>query len=425
MSDQTGRDRAGLFGAVERMIAFRYLRARREEGFVSVIAVFSLLGIMLGVGTLIVVMSVFDGFGAEFLKQVLAFQGDLSVLPRAAPPLTDFDKMTDAIRHVPGVVRAMPVLDQQAVVLAGNAWSGVRVRGMRGDDLKSDPDLADHIVEGSIDALDKDAIVLGYQNAQVLGVHVGDRVGLLSMQDAQPNSGSLPPRKSFRVAATFDTGFSQYDKGFAFISLEAAQDFFSVAGGVSAIQVFVDDPENIQHYRGPIALAAGDQARLYDWQNAASPELELVKTQRSVVSLILVLIIIVAAFNVISSMIMLVRSKTRDIAVLRSMGATRGMVLRIFLLTGASIGVLGTLLGLVAGLAFAINIEAIRRFIEFCTGINVFNPDIYFFSRLPARIDAGDVLGVVATAFVLSFLATLYPAWRAARLDPVEALRYE
>jgi lipoprotein-releasing system permease protein len=418
-------DRAGIFGAVERMIAFRYLRARREEGFVSVIAVFSLLGIMLGVGTLIVVMSVFDGFGAEFLKQVLAFQGDLSVLPRAAPPLTDFDKMTNAIRKVPGVVRAMPILDQQAVVLAGNAWSGVRVRGVRGDDLKNNPDLADHIVEGSLDGFDKDAIVLGYQNAQVLGVHVGDTIGLLSMQDAQPNSSALPPRKSFRVAATFDTGFGQFDKGFAFIPLEAAQDFFSIADGVSAIQVFVDDPENISRYRGPIALAAGDQARLYDWQSAASPELQLVKTQRSVVALILVLIIIVAAFNVISSMIMLVRSKTHDIAILRSMGATRGMVLRIFFLTGASIGVFGTLLGLGAGLAFAANIEAIRRFIERFTGTNLFDQDVYFLSRLPARIDAGEVLSVVATAFVLSFLATLYPAWRAARLDPVEALRYE
>ena len=419
-------NRAGLFGAFERMLALRYLRARREEGFLSVIAAFSLLGITLGVGTLIVVTSVFNGFSAEFLRQILEFQGDLSVLSRDAPALTEFDNLAAAIRRVPGVTAATPILDQQAVILAGNGWSAVHVRGERIEDIKRNRDLADHITGGSLDDLGDDAIMLGAENARNLGVKAGDTVGLLAVQStSSPGSGALPPRKSFRVAAVFDTGFGLFDKTFAFVSLSMAQTLFAMPDGVTSIQVFVQDPENIWRYREPVAAASGDGARLYDWQSGASPELELVKTQRSVVFLILVLIIVVAAFNVISSMIMLVRSKGHDIAILRTMGATRGMILRIFMMTGSSIGAIGTLLGLGAGLAFADNIEAIRQAIQWVIGFDVFSEDIYFFSRLPSRIELGEVATIVAIAFSLSVAATIYPAWRAARLDPVEGLRHE
>jgi lipoprotein-releasing system permease protein len=238
-------------------------------------------------------------------------------------------------------------------------------------------------------------------------------------------TGASPHRKAYRVAATFDTGFGQFDKGFAFISLQAAQDLFGVPDGATSVQVFVEDPENIARYRRPIAEAAGEHTRLFDWQNAASPKLLEVKTQRSVMFFILTLIIVVAAFNVISSLIMLVGSKGHDIAILRTMGATRGMILRIFFLVGASIGVVGTLFGLIAGLAFAENIEAIREFLQGLTGTDLFDQEVYFLSRLPAKIDPGEVAGVVLIALALSFLATIFPAWRAARLDPVEALRYE
>jgi len=417
--------RPRIFGAFERMVALRYLRARREEGFVSAIAAFSLLGITLGVGTLIVVMAVFNGFSAEFLKQVLGFQGDLSVLSRDAPALTSFDDLVAAIRRIPGVVSATPIIDEQAALQARKTWSGVRIRGIRAEDLKRIPDIAEHIVGGSLDDLDDDAIMLGAQNALTLGVHVGDMVMLLAPQGTTTTMAAAARRKSYRLAALFDTGFNEFDKGFAFVTLNAAQNFFALPDSATSIQIFVEDPENVWRYRGPIAQQAGEHARVFDWQNAASPELEMVKTQRSVVSLILMLIIVVAAFNVVSSMIMLVRSKGHDIAILRTMGATRGVVLRIFFLVGTSIGAIGTLLGLLAGLAFAANIESIRRVLEGLTGTDLFPQEIYHLSQLPAKIDPQEVALVAVFAFTLTFLATLYPAWRAARLDPVEALRYE
>jgi lipoprotein-releasing system permease protein len=416
-----------VFGAFERMVSFRYLRARREEGFVSVIAAFSLLGIMLGVGTLIVVMSVMNGFRAEFLKQILGFQGDISVLSSNAPkPLHDFDALTAAIRRVPGIVDATPIVDSQILIQSDTRrWMGVAVRGTRIEDLKRNHDIADHIVDGSLDAIDDNSIMLGFQVALSMGVHAGDTVTLISPQGTPTPIGVLPRRKAYRVAATFDTGFAQFDSGYAFLSLAAAQTFFAMPEGVTSIQIFVEDPESLKRYSGPLAQVVGERGLIQNWQDRPSAFLNALGTERAVMFFILTLIILVAVFNVISSMIMLVRSKGRDIAILRTMGATRGMVLRVFFLTGASIGTVGTLLGLAIGLAFAANIEAIRNFLAGFRNAEVFAGEIDFLSRLQSKIDPAEVIGVAVLAFALSFLATLYPAWQAARLDPVEALRYE
>jgi lipoprotein-releasing system permease protein len=404
------------FGGFERLVSFRYLRARREEGFVS-----------LGVGTLIVVMSVMNGFRDHFLEQILGFQGDVSVLSREAPkPLHDFDALVAAIRQVPGVKDATPILDSQILVQSeSKRWMGVAVRGTPIEDLKRNRDIADHIVEGGLDALDDSSIALGYQVAISLGVHVGDSVTLISPQGTPTPIGVLPRRKAYRLVATFETGFAQFDGGYGFLSLPAAQAFFAMPAGVTSIQIFVENPDALKRYTGLLAQAVGDHGTVQSWQDRPSPFLNALATERGVMFFILTLIILVAVFNVISSMIMLVRSKGRDIAILRTMGATRGMVLRIFFLTGASIGTAGTLLGLGIGLAFAANIERIRNFLAGFRNAEMFAGEIDFLSRLQARIDPVEVVGVAVLAFALSFLATLYPAWQAARLDPVEALRYE
>ncbi|HVJ51246.1 MAG TPA: lipoprotein-releasing ABC transporter permease subunit [Aliidongia sp.] len=411
------------FGPFERLVAFRYLRARREEGFVSVIAAFSLLGIMLGVGTLIVVMSVMNGFRAEFLKQILGFNGDLTVYAREGS-LGDYGDITKALRAIPGVIEVTPMVEGQVVASAGNKWSAVQMRGVSTDDLKRQTEIQKGIAAGSIDALDENSVMLGGRLAATLGVRLGDTVSLLSPQGNVTAFGTVPRVKAYKLVGIFTTG-TQYDAGFGFMSLGAAQLFFNVPSAVTAIQVFVDDPEQVWRYRGSVTTAAGPHARLYDWQSGSSPFLNAVLTERNVMFLILTMIIIVAAFNVVSSMIMLVGSKGRDIAVMRTMGATRGMIMRIFFLTGASIGIVGTLLGLGLGLAFAENIESIRQFLQQFTGTDLFNSEIYFLSQLPAKTDVGEVSAVVGMSFALSFLATIYPAWRAARLDPVEALRYE
>jgi lipoprotein-releasing system permease protein len=414
-----------IFGAFERLVAFRYLRARRAEGFISVIAGFSLLGIALGVGTLIVVMSVMNGFRAEFLKQILGFNGDLTVYAReTGGTLPNYEDLVKAILAVPGVTAAAPMVERPVVASVSGDWTGIQIRGVAQEDLLKQADLANHIVAGSIQALDPNSIMIGWRLAQKMGLQIGSHLSLISPQGTTTAFGTVPRVKSYVVAAIYDTG-SQYDSAYGFLTLAAAQTFFQVPQAATGIQIWVDDRENLWRYRGAVGGAAGPTARLYDWQTGNNAFLEAVKTERNVMFLILTMIIVVASFNVISSMIMLVRSKGRDIAILRTMGATRGMILRVFFLAGASIGIVGTLLGDLLGLGFALNIERIRQFLQSLTGTDLFSEEIYFLAHMPAKVEPGEVLTVTLMAFGLSFLATLYPSWRAARLDPVEALRYE
>ena len=416
-----------MFDPFERAIAFRYLRARKGERFVSVIATFSLVGIALGVATLIIVMSVMNGFRQELLGRILGLNGHLGV-HGAERVLSDYDAVAGRIRAVPGVVSATPIVEGQALLTSESGGaSGGLARGVKPEDLRARGLVARNIVAGSLDRFEgEDAIVIGTRLAQRLGLSVGDRITLVSPQGRTTVFGTVPRVRAYTVVALFQVGMHEYDNGFVFLPLKAAQLFFQTGDNATQIEVFVQDPTGVRTVsRGIRGALQGQPVRILDWQDANSSFFAAVQVERNVMFLILTLIILVAAFNIVSSLIMLVKDKGRDIAILRTMGATRGAILRIFLLCGASVGVVGTLIGFAIGMVFCANIESIRQFIQSLSGTELFSPEVYFLSRLPAVVDPKEVAQVVGMGLGLSLLATIYPSWRAAKTDPVEALRNE
>jgi lipoprotein-releasing system permease protein len=414
-----------MFSAFEWLVAARYLRARRQEGFISIIAWFSLIGIMLGVATLIIVMAVMNGFRHELLSRILGLNGHVTVQGEWNV-LSDFDRVARDVAKVPGVVSATPIADAQIMALANNVARGALLRGIRTDDLARRSIVATHIVTGSNDALGPEDVVVGDRLAFRLGLRAGDQITLISPQFAATPFGSVPRMRAYRIAATFNVGMYEYDQTYIFMPLRAAQIFLKLEENQSTgVEVMLESPDKVAKARPALREAAGASTRLHDWQMANASFFNAVKVERNVMFLILTLIILVAAFNVISSMIMLVKDKGRDIAILRTMGASRDSIMRIFFITGASVGVVGTAAGFVLGLAFCANIETIRRWIEGLAGVDLFAAEIRFLSQIPTKVDSFEVALVVIMGLSLSLLATIYPSWRAARLDPVEALRYE
>jgi len=413
------------FSAFEWMLSLRYLRARRKEGFISVIAGFSFLGIMLGVATLIIVMAVMNGFRKELLSKILGLNGHLLIQPLESP-LTDYAAVADRVSKVDGIYLAAPLVEGQALASSPFNASGVVVRGMRGADIAKLTQISKNIKQGTLDGFDDgQGLAIGSRLADQLSVRAGDNITLVTPRGAVTPMGTTPRIKTYKISAVFEIGMSEYDSAFVFMPLTEAQAYFNRAGDVTAIEVYTNDPDQIDRFRQPVTNAAARPIYMVDWRQRNATFFNALQVERNVMFLILTLIVLVAALNIVSGLIMLVKDKGSDIAILRTMGATQGAMMRVFLITGASIGVVGTIVGFLLGTIVCLNIEEIRRFLSWLTNTELFSPELYFLSKLPADMNFKETSAVVVMALGLSLLATLYPSWRAARLDPVEALRYE
>ena len=413
------------FSAFEWMVAFRYLRARRAHGSVSVIAGFSFAGIVLGVMALIVVMSVMNGFHHDLMEKMIGLNGHI-FLQGVDKPLTDYEAVTDRVGKVPGVQLALPLVEGQAFATSPYNSGPALVRGIREADLKRLPGIEGHITQGTLDGFDSgQGVAVGARLAEHLSLRVGDKLTLIAPRGAQTPFGVTPRVKSYQVAAIFQIGMATFDNTFVFMPLAEAQAYFNLDGQANVIEVYVDDPDQMDAMHSRITAAEQRPMIDTDWRQLNKSFFDVLQVEANVMFAILTLIVLVAALNIISGLIMLVQDKARAIAVLRTMGATRGAIMRIFLIIGATIGFVGTACGLVLGLIIAENVEPIRKGLSWLTGRNLFPAEFYYLSQLPSRVDAREVIAVGALAFILSLLATIYPSWRAARLDPVEALRYE
>ncbi|MEQ8479124.1 MAG: lipoprotein-releasing ABC transporter permease subunit [Hoeflea sp.] len=414
------------FSAFERMVAWRYLRSRRKEAFISVIAGFSFVGIMLGVATLIIVMAVMNGFRGELITRILGINGHMVVQP-IDRPLDDYAALAARLKGVEGVVNAIPLVEGQTLASGvGGAGTGALVRGVSAEDFQSMEIVSQNIRSGDlVGFLAGEGVAIGSRMAQSLGLSAGDLITLVAPEGDVTPFGVTPRVKAYPVSAIFEVGMSEYDSAILYMPLEEAQLYFNAEGVVQSIEVFVEDPDDIDAMRPLIEAAAERQIFITDWRQRNQTFFSALQVERNVMFMILTLIILVAALNIISGLIMLVKDKGRDIAILRTMGATSGAVMRIFFMTGAAIGVTGTIAGFFLGVVVCLNVERIRQFFSWLSGTTLFNPELYFLSQLPADMDSGETVVVLVVALALSFIATLIPSWRASRLDPVQALRYE
>ncbi len=417
------------FGLWERMLAVRYLRSRRSQGGVALITMISFAAVMVAVAFLIIVMSVMNGFRAELLDKILGFNGHIYVTGGILDGPAR-DTAVARIRALPDVIQAAPVIEAQAIAMGPNQITGAMVRGINPEDLASTKIVSGNITHGTTKGFGEgdyggDVVVVGQRLAEAIGVKAGDPITLISPSGGATAFGGTPLQKTYTVGATFTAGMSQYDQAYIFMPLQQAQLFFGRDGTVDAIEVRVKDPDTAIKLKREVSRAAGPSALVTDWTQRDASYWGAIKVERMVMRLILMLVVAIAALNIISGLTMLVKNKGRDIAILRTMGAGQGSVLRIFFMAGSMIGASGTAAGLVLGIAVSLYIGPIQSFVEWATGQQVFSSDVYFLSRLPSKIDWIEVVVIAVFSLAMAMLWTLPPAWRASRLDPVEALRYE
>ena len=418
-----------MFSAHERMVAFRYLKIRSNEGFVTLVALFSLLGIAIGVMVLIVTMSVMNGFREELLSKVIGFNGHMLYQPEGGR-MSDYDEVVARLKKIDNVVKALPIIEGHALVTFGSYSVPALVRGVRADDLRQMTLISDNIRDGSLERFGQgeNDIIIGKRLADKYGLAPGDLVTLVTPRGRITPFGTVPRIASYEIIAVFEVGEYNYDTGYFFMPLKQAQTYFQYEDQVGALEISLTHPDMITEMFAEVEQAIrgiNRGGRLIDWRVLNSSFFNALQVERNVMFIILSFIILVAVFNIVSTMIMMVKNKTRDVAILRTMGVSSASIMRIFFIVGSCIGMLGTLLGTLAGLAIAYNVQPILDFIERMTGLSLWEGEVRFLSEVPAIVETKEVMIVVIVALGLSFLATLLPAWRAAKVDPVQSLRYE
>lgn len=417
-----------MFSKLERKIAFRYLGAKKR-GFGSVISWVSLIGIMLGVATLIVVMSVMGGFHDTLLGRIVGMNGHVVVYHQDGA-ISDFDFLIDKMKQnkavAQRVVSIVPIAEGQVMATANGNNTGAMLRGIRMSDLAAKTQTGTRIYGKDLAAITDGELVAGASLTRALRVGMGDNISLVSANNATPTPfGSMPRIMSYPVMSSFFMGMYEYDSGYIFMPLETAQKYLNIGNSVTHIDLFLDNPEDTTAVVESLARLLPDGFVVRDWRDLNRGFVGALQVESNVMFLILMLIVIVAAFNIVSSLVMLVKDKNKDIAVLRTFGVSRRSMMKIFILSGTSIGVIGAFFGTIFGVLVAIYIEPIRQFFQWIAGRDLFPAELYYLSELPSKLVWTDVLGIALIAVLLAFLATLYPAWKAANTDPVEVLRNE
>jgi len=415
-----------ILSRYERMIAKRYLLPGKGEGFIFLVAGISLFAVMLGVAALIIVMSVMNGFRAELFEKIVGLNGH-AVVQGYGGRLPNWQEIVRQAQATPGVTEAVPLIEQPLMASYEGRVEGVLVRGMRRADILSNPTLQGKVLSGSLEALEPGSgrVAIGARLAEALGATVGGSITIISPQGRTTPFGTVPRIVDYEVASIFEVGVYDYDKAFVVMPIEDAQTLLFLGDAVGMVEIETEDPERVGEILAPLAADVAGQAVVADWRRMNASLFEALAVERVAMFIVLSLIILVAVFNILSSLIMLVRAKTRDIAILRTMGATRRGLMKVFVTVGVTIGALGTIAGLILGAIFLFFRQGVVNFIQVLTGQNLWDPSIRFLTELPAKTDPFEVIAVTIMALGLSFLATLYPAWKAASTDPVQVLRYE